>query len=562
MQLDKLQISTRPKSSWQCFDLGCRVAIKHYKALFSFWIVASLPIFVLCIVMSPAYGFLVFWLLKPLFERGLLYYLSRVVFGETLSVKETLSAWPSQMKPMWLSSITIRRLAPSRSFNTAVTQLEGLTGEQRTKRLTALHHNQNNNTPWWTVCCAHWEAFIQIGLLTLMQIMLPTEFGVGSFADIYMSDIWEMDTILNIVLYLSASLIAPFYVAGGFIAYLNRRVILEGWDIELGFKRWTKNFIEKQQNAWQADTSQNDITEDFAQNNAGSSDSPEKNDASKLQSILLCLGLLFSLQVLVADPVFAQNNDNTEDRQTTPDAVIEDVAISEEEKRKQAIRQDLNNVYSEAPLRSTKTETRYRLKDQDEDEKEDVKKNVLPFMVVIAKWISNSVELILWVAFIAIMGVIIYINRNMLSGFFSGPTGPHIDDIDMPSFLGATYQEKLPNDILTAVRLSIGDEDFRKALSLLVRASLTELSQTQKLHITKSMTENECLQLVKANCEIAVYQNMRSLLQVWMSMAWAHRLPTSEVLYGLCAAYEDVFVRGQVNAGSEQDANKKHGNKL
>ena len=36
---------------------------------------------------------------------------------------------------------------------------------------------------------------------------------------------------------LAMSLIAPFYVAGGFALYLNRRSELEGWDIEICLRR-------------------------------------------------------------------------------------------------------------------------------------------------------------------------------------------------------------------------------------------------------------------------------------------------------------------------------------
>jgi hypothetical protein len=64
MQVDNLVISTKARNSWQCFDLGCRVAIANFRQLFLFWLIVTLPVFLIAVLISPGYGFLVFWLLK------------------------------------------------------------------------------------------------------------------------------------------------------------------------------------------------------------------------------------------------------------------------------------------------------------------------------------------------------------------------------------------------------------------------------------------------------------------------------------------------------------------
>ena len=52
--------------------------------------------------------------------------------------------------------------------------------------------------------------------------------GVSSTASIWISEC---------LLLLALSIVAPFYVAGGFALYLTRRTELEAWDIEISFRR-------------------------------------------------------------------------------------------------------------------------------------------------------------------------------------------------------------------------------------------------------------------------------------------------------------------------------------
>lgn len=159
MQLSKLIIDVSPKTSWQAFDLGCRLALANYKTLIVYWLIVTLPVFIIAITLDLFWGFCIFWLLKPWFERGLLYILSAAVFGSNVSVAKTLVNLPSQIKPLWFSSITFRRFASSRSFDMSVAQLENVEGFARSKRLRLLHKTIDDNTTWWTICCVHWELF-------------------------------------------------------------------------------------------------------------------------------------------------------------------------------------------------------------------------------------------------------------------------------------------------------------------------------------------------------------------------------------------------------------------
>jgi hypothetical protein len=62
---------------------------------------------------------------------------------------------------------------------------------------------------------------MQMDLSRLFDDDIPTALGVANFA------------AYSIAIFL----VEPFYVAGGFAMYLNRRAELEAWDIEQEFRR-------------------------------------------------------------------------------------------------------------------------------------------------------------------------------------------------------------------------------------------------------------------------------------------------------------------------------------
>lgn len=523
MQIDKLVISTEQKNSWQCFDLGCRVAVRHYKLMFWFWLTITLPIFTLAMLVSVNWGLFIFWLAKPLYERGLLYILSRAVFGNTVSLWQSLMTWPSQMKPLWFSSITFRRLAPSRSFDMAVTQLEKLRGERRSKRLKSLHRSKDN-TVWWTICCVHWETFLVCALLVLLKILLPQEFDQISTLDFFTANLDIANLAFSICMFIAIALVAPFYVAGGFIAYLNSRMILEGWDIEIGFKNWKDRYLTNTSN------------KNLSQETKKETRLPPSSSSSLV--LITALILTMSLSPMLSAPGLAQSTDQENHLEST---AIAEKDIDPYAAPKAPILDNLEKVFNEDPFGGSEIVTRYRLKDfgnKDEIESEGSYPELLKSIALV---LASSIEIILWCALIALIVYVIYRNRKLIKALFTIET---IKDTDapLPSFITRAFSEELPDDVVNSVEHAIKERNYRRALSLLVRASLTKLSQRQKVRITKSMTENECLSEIKNNSTESLYRYMCDLMQAWMRMAWAHQLPLTETLQILTNGYQSHFV--------------------
>jgi flagellin-specific chaperone FliS len=76
-------------------------------------------------------------------------------------------------------------------------------------------------------------------------------------------------------------------------------------------------------------------------------------------------------------------------------------------------------------------------------------------------------------------------------------------------------------------------------LSLLYRGALYHLQQEQGLAISRSMTEAECLNLVKKIPD--VYSYLSEIVSTWQRFAYAHQSPQDNKIEELCAAWTEHF---------------------
>jgi hypothetical protein len=87
-------------------------------------------------------------------------------------------------------------------------------------------------------------------------------------------------------------------------------------------------------------------------------------------------------------------------------------------------------------------------------------------------------------------------------------------------------RESLPDDIVAAARAAWAAGDFKEALSLLYRGSLSWLVTRRRVPITDSDTEEDCLVQVLLAGEKTEADYFRQLTGAWVQVAYAS-LPTS-----------------------------------
>jgi len=125
-----------------------------------------------------------------------------------------------------------------------VIQLEQLKGGEQRRRLSLLRQDAGGRVFWFHVACMHLEVIVALGFGILLFIFIPqelTENMVHAFNEREFLQLF----FLNSLIYLGMTFVAPFYVGGGFSLYINRRILIEGWDIELSFRRLVNRVQEQ-----------------------------------------------------------------------------------------------------------------------------------------------------------------------------------------------------------------------------------------------------------------------------------------------------------------------------
>jgi hypothetical protein len=239
MQVDALAVDLRPRSMMEATDLGVRLVQSRAAAVWGSFtpvFLAVLAISLSTIEIAPWLPpFIIFWF-KPWLDRSLLHVMSRAVFGEPTRFadlwRDQRTVWWGQ----WLSTFTLRRLSPWRSFTQAVHQLEGQRGSALRKRRGQLLRNKKGTALLMHAAFHHLEWAFLLSVLALGLWFQPS--GKGNFLFDLLKDGDLVSTLTTTLAYGAIVLIVePFYVAAGFAMYLNRRVELEAWDIEQEFRR-------------------------------------------------------------------------------------------------------------------------------------------------------------------------------------------------------------------------------------------------------------------------------------------------------------------------------------
>lgn len=251
MRLEGISAEIRPRNPWEAIDLGCVLTRRHYGAVLKAWCMTVVPLWSLILGImhhNPVAALWVIWWLKPVTERVPLLVLSRALFGERLSWRELLREWPRMIGRRVWSTLIWRRLSPVRSLVAPVLELEAsqgqrLRGEEFDRRKMAIISGAGTAAFWLQTMVLMVLHGSWIGLLLIGYLMVPArhrpelevlwaEWGQpGALAP--MVALWT-----GLALYLvSLSLVTPFFVGGGFGLYLNSRTRLEGWDVELAFRR-------------------------------------------------------------------------------------------------------------------------------------------------------------------------------------------------------------------------------------------------------------------------------------------------------------------------------------
>lgn len=495
MDLSRVAVVLRPRTSWEAVDLGFVMARRWFPRLWGLWLCAAFVVYLAALVLLPASTWvvptLVVWWFKPLYEPSLLYWTSRAMFGEELAWRDMGRSWWRVTRPGLASNLTWRRFNPYRSFHMSVMVLEGLPGRQRRERILLLGRNQHA-AAWLTTLGLAFETVLELSLIVLVVLMIPDElrwtdewtlaFGAGDFS-LMLGELGALAAM---------SVMAPFYVSAGFSLYMNRRSSLEGWDIELAFRRILARRTPP---------------------------APARRAAAAVAlAVFLCM--------LVPGAPDARAG-------AAPDAGQAGAVI--------------NKVLEHPDFGRRETETYWQYVGGDEKEPDDPGPAgawldwLLDVVQGFVKGVAAVSEVLLWlVVGVALAWLISWAvaNRRSLAaprrrqGGARGPAA-RLFNLDVSP-------DSLPADIGSAAAALLERGDARAALSLLYRGMLSRFVHRQQLPITDSATEGECLELVGRERPPAENDYFATLTREWIRMAYAHRTPDGETVRSLCRQWREV----------------------
>lgn len=482
MQLDQMSANIRSRTAWEGVDLGFAMARQWFWPLWGLWWMAAIPVVLLSLLLLhewPIIGAFVVWWLKPLYEPLLLFWLSRRLFGERLSLRETLGQWRHMILPRLLSNLTLRRFSPNRSFYMPVSHLEGLRGKERLKRLNVLSGDSSAGI-WLTIVGAHIEMALTYSLVILVFYLIPDELLQDSLWQMMEKENAAVIWLGNAAWLLAMSIFAPFYVAGGFALYLTRRSQLEAWDLELSFRRIAPRFKAVQSTL----------------------------------PLLMAAVVLFSLAL------------------PPQEALADEYSITREQAR-----EAIDKVLTEDDFGKKETETYWKYIGKSDEKKKD---KPLDWNLDWLPQLAQALEWLLWIGGALLIGwLLIYLARFARYK----PVRKAGAEQPAPTILFGlpVTPESLPEDIAAAIHALLAEQRMRAALSLLYRATLVHLIHDHHLRIPDSATEGECQRIVTSSRPADEAGFFTRLTHAWIWCAYGDTLPASDEIRSLTGDWQRIY---------------------
>lgn len=513
MRLSDASVVIRPRNAWEAMDLGILLSQRHRRLLMASWAIVSLPVFALLSLLlwqSPSVAVLLFWWLKPAFERLPLFILSKALFGETPTLGQALKQWPRLLKPQLLASLTWRRFSMSRSFLMPVVQLEGLEGDARQRRLGVLLQRNAGAARWLTLIGMHLEGALWIGLMVLFYLLLPQQIELDwnwqtLIAAAQQDWLW-LEHLTNAFYALVLVLWEPIYVACGFSLYLNRRTELEAWDIELVFRR-------------------------LRQRLAGAS------------AVLLVAGVLL---LAPTQPLWAAAATNSVAGPQSP-------RLLQQPLTSKASRDSIQGILEKPPFKNQESVTRYRF-GEEQPQKKAAKGKPPGWLKSLLENLGNDsfaslakgLEVLLWGLLLGALAWVVWRYRDWLRTFVGWRPRPRKKRpraIPQQLFGLEVGSQTLPADV-AARAAELWPTQPREALGLLYRALLSRLLEEFHLPLGVADTEGQVLERIKGLQHAPLEAFSIELTRHWQNMAYGHQIPGAEAQPRLCDGWRALFGPG------------------
>ncbi|BCX49261.1 DUF4129 domain-containing protein [Haloferula helveola] len=247
MKLESVTAELRPRSDWEAVDLGIALVRRDFWKLSRAWWLGMTPVLLIGLPLLREHLFwftFVFWWWIPVASRLSLFKLSRILFGDNPGFKPLLREFPRAIRRRFFYRMIWARFSPWRPLTMAVEDLEGLRGKDYAARCRILMRRGDSSVimlALWRLALGFWLA-----LTIFCTGMLFVPEGPGAMWKETISLWWEgnlADPPTGLAVAVAGSLCVSFWLVDlfstgcGFGIYVNYRTWIEGWDVELAFRR-------------------------------------------------------------------------------------------------------------------------------------------------------------------------------------------------------------------------------------------------------------------------------------------------------------------------------------
>jgi len=541
VRIDHLDVALRARSGWEAMELGTALARRHARAVWGSWLLASAPLFVLFNALAWwldgfAWASLAMWWFKPLFERAPLYVLSRGIFGETVGARAALAAQRHWGGTGFWGYLGWRRFSLLRSLCLPVNLLEGNAPAQRAPRRRAVAAGAAGPAILLALICLGFELVLVLGAIAAVFMFIPLELLPDSWRAAWAMISVETppwaDLLLNLLSWLAAALVGPFYVGAGFGLYLNRRTQMEAWDVEIALRRLRERLLP----------------------------------AASTLALLLCLALPLA-------PAHAQDADADTARQVADEAraagqtdanegeddgeaanAANDPAnaaagiFGEQQVDTAGFRQAVNRAYEDPLQRPVRQVTEWKPIDDATGEKKAGKKDTkddkagqkhgernrgLKLLARVAEWG-------LW-ALLGGLVLVLLLTARLWWPWLRGAGRRTPKDAPRVQEEAVELPVVLPPDVATQAGLLWDQGRPRQALALLYRASVRTLVERTGNALPPGATEAQCLRASRRMPQPADRELFARIVRMWQYAAYGGRLPTRDEFDGLAATLRQQF---------------------
>ena len=501
MRLDQATAVLRPRSAWEAIDLGCALARRDWGKLMRGFLAVALPLWLLMFVALWDYPYVVgvlLWWTKPLLTRQPVHFMSRSLFG---TVPGWRDFWSDRRAALWrglLSGLTVRRFSVQRSFRLPVIMLEGLRGKAYNERCAVLGTHGGGSAFWLTYTAFKLEGVVTIALLATVNGFLTDspydevmDAAMAGASAINAMPVWAVQ-VTNICYAAAVVLIEPFYASAGFALYINSRTHLEGWDIEVAFRRMSARLASLR---------------------------------GGVAAVLVSLAALTCLtdKAEAADPrrAAAAAQELSEDMEAADeDPTVEEEAEAEPGGAKARVEEILKAPEFALDVRKqriTEDETSLDL------------------------GLGGGGAALRWVGYLIIVAAVVAVVVLLLKGRHAGkmrlPETAALSDGPRVVMGMEITKESLPDDV-PGTALTLWGQGMRlDALRLLYRGALAMMVGEARLPVEESDTEGDCLRHAAGLENRAAADWFGRLTSAWIGAAYADVFPADDGMRHLCATW-------------------------